>query len=80
MFTISQFFKKDGTFRVSSSLNMWISAIRWMPEHIKEVGTHPVTLKFSPELSSTVNVVVVAEQDEDDTEAAPESEQEAQKL
>jgi large subunit ribosomal protein L9 len=55
-----------------------------LPEHIKEVGTHPVTLKFSAELTTTVNVVVVAEQD--DTEAAPEAEataateEEAQKL
>ncbi len=51
-----------------------------LPEHIKEVGTHPVTLKFSAELTTTVNVVVVAEKD--DTEDTPESEadQEAQKL
>jgi large subunit ribosomal protein L9 len=55
-----------------------------LPEHIKEVGTHPVTLKFSAELTTTVNVVVVAEQG--DTEAAPEAEaapaaeEEAQKL
>ncbi len=51
-----------------------------LPEHIKEVGTHAVTLKFSPELTTTVNVVVVAEQDETDeaaAEAAPEAEQEA---
>ncbi|KPK44874.1 MAG: hypothetical protein AMJ65_01750 [Phycisphaerae bacterium SG8_4] len=34
-----------------------------LPEHIKEVGTHPVTLKFSPDLTTTVNVVVVAEKD-----------------
>jgi large subunit ribosomal protein L9 len=34
-----------------------------LPEHIKQVGTHPVTLKFSEELTATVNVVVVAEQE-----------------
>jgi len=42
-----------------------------LPEHIKEVGTHAVTLKFSEELTSTVNVVVVAEQDT--AEAAEET-------
>jgi len=31
--------------------------------HIKEVGTHEVTLKFADDLSCKVNVVVVAEQD-----------------
>jgi large subunit ribosomal protein L9 len=34
-----------------------------LPEHIKEVGTHTVELRFSEELTTTVNVVVVAEQD-----------------
>ncbi len=34
-----------------------------LPEHIKEGGTHTVTLKFSEELTTTVNVVIVAEQD-----------------
>ena len=34
-----------------------------LPEHIKEVGAHTVTLKFSEELTTTVNVVIVAEQD-----------------
>jgi len=34
--------------------------------HIKEVGTHVVTLKFAEDLSCQVNVVVVAEQAEDD--------------
>lgn len=56
-----------------------------LPEHIKEVGTHPVTLKFSPELSTTVNVVVVAEKDgakesSTETSVTPEAEEEAQKL
>ncbi len=35
-----------------------------LPEHLKEVGTHSVTLKFSADLTTTVNVVVVAEQQE----------------
>jgi large subunit ribosomal protein L9 len=34
-----------------------------LPEHIKEVGTHAVTLKFAAEVTATVNVVVVPEQD-----------------
>ena len=50
-----------------------------LPEHIKEVGTHPVTLRFSPDLTATVNVVVVAERDaEEGSEEA--STEEAQKL
>jgi large subunit ribosomal protein L9 len=40
-----------------------------LSEHIKEVGTHAVTLKFAAEVTATVNVVVVAEQDETDAEA-----------
>jgi len=32
-----------------------------MTEHIKEVGTHEVTLKFAADLTTTVSVVVVAE-------------------
>jgi large subunit ribosomal protein L9 len=32
--------------------------------HIKEVGTHSVTLRFAPDLTATVNVVVVAEQED----------------
>lgn len=56
-----------------------------LPEHIKEVGTHPVTLKFSPELTTTVNVVVVAEKDDTEETAPPETpepekEEEVQKL
>lgn len=35
-----------------------------LPEHIKDVGTHSVTLKFSAELTTTVNVVVVPEKQE----------------
>ncbi len=34
-----------------------------LPEHIKQVGTHAVTLQFGDGVKATVNVVVVAEQD-----------------
>jgi len=37
-----------------------------LPEHIKEIGTHSVTLKFRDDLTATINVVVVPEQDESD--------------
>jgi large subunit ribosomal protein L9 len=36
--------------------------------HIKEVGTHSVKLKFDKDLSATVSVVVVAEQEDVKTE------------
>jgi large subunit ribosomal protein L9 len=32
-----------------------------LAEHIKQVGTHKVTLKFDRDLAATINVVVVAE-------------------
>jgi ribosomal protein L9 len=32
-----------------------------LAEHIKQVGTHKVTLRFDKDLTATVNVVVVAE-------------------
>ena len=52
-----------------------------LPEHIKEVGTHTVTLRFSEELTTTVNVVVVAEQDAAEaSEETSETGDEAQKL
>lgn len=35
-----------------------------LPEHIKQIGTHPVKLKFADNLTATVNVVVVPEQQE----------------
>lgn len=35
-----------------------------MSEHIKQVGSHPVTLKFGPGLTATVNVTVVPQPDE----------------
>jgi large subunit ribosomal protein L9 len=52
-----------------------------LPEHIKEVGTHTVELRFSEELTTTVNVVVVAEQDTAEAaEETSETADEAQKL
>ena len=41
-----------------------------LSEHIKEVGSHPVSIKFAPELIATVNVVVVAEKVEGEEEAS----------
>ena len=41
-----------------------------LPEHIKQAGTHAVTLKFADDVTVTVNVVVVPEQQEN----APEPE------
>ena len=40
-----------------------------LSEHIKEVGSHSVTLKFAENVTATVNVVVVPEQQEN----APET-------
>lgn len=37
-----------------------------LAEHIKEVGTHVVTLKFNDKITAKVNVVVVPEQDNAD--------------
>ncbi len=34
-----------------------------LPEHIKQVGTHQLTLEFDEDLTATINVVVVAEQE-----------------
>jgi large subunit ribosomal protein L9 len=50
-----------------------------LPEHIKQVGTHNVTLRFADDLTATVRVVVVAEQvEEQPGEEKPEKqEQEA---
>jgi len=39
-----------------------------LPEHIKEVGTHAVTLKFAENVTASVNVVVVPEQQEGSAE------------
>jgi len=41
-----------------------------LPEHIKQIGTHEVTLRFAEDLTATVRVVVVSEQ----TEEAPKEE------
>ncbi|MHC4762839.1 MAG: 50S ribosomal L9 C-terminal domain-containing protein, partial [Planctomycetota bacterium] len=41
-------------------------AIVELVEHIKEVGTTQVMLKFADDLTATVNVVVVALQDENE--------------
>jgi len=43
-----------------------------LPEHIKEIGTHSVTLRFRDDLTATINVVVVPEQDESDADAEAE--------
>jgi large subunit ribosomal protein L9 len=42
-------------------------------EHIKQVGTHTVTLKFAPDVTATVNVVVVPEQGSEEADGTPES-------
>jgi large subunit ribosomal protein L9 len=44
-----------------------------LPEHIKEIGTHSVTLKFRDDLTATINVVVVPEQ-QDESGADAEAE------
>ena len=48
-----------------------------LPEHIKQVGTHDVTLKFADDLKVTVKVTVVAEKAEG-TEGAAEGEKPAE--
>jgi len=46
-----------------------------LPEHIKQVGTHEVGLRFAEDLTATVRVVVVPEQAEGaPKEEAPEQE------
>lgn len=37
-------------------------------EHIKQVGAHTVNLKFAEDVTATVNVVVVAEQSDEETQ------------
>jgi large subunit ribosomal protein L9 len=44
-----------------------------LTEHIKQVGTHPVTLKFAADAIATVNVVVVPEQDTETTHDASQT-------
>ena len=50
-----------------------------LPEHIKQLGTHNVTLRFADDLTATVRVVVVPEQvEEPPSEGQPQAqEQEA---
>jgi large subunit ribosomal protein L9 len=53
-----------------------------LPEHIKQLGTHNVTLRFAEDLTATVRVVVVPEQVEEppgeqQPEQAEKAEQEA---
>jgi len=43
-------------------------------EHIKQLGTHEVTLKFADDVTATVRVVVVPEQVEGQPEATPATE------
>ena len=45
-----------------------------LPEHIKEVGTHEVTLKVAAEFFAKISVVVVS-QDEEIESTATESEE-----
>jgi large subunit ribosomal protein L9 len=50
-----------------------------LPEHIKQLGTHNVTLRFAEDLTATVKVVVVPEQvEEPQGEEQPEKAQKAQ--
>jgi large subunit ribosomal protein L9 len=35
-----------------------------LPEHIKQVGTHAIKLKFGDNVTATINLVVVAEKDD----------------
>jgi large subunit ribosomal protein L9 len=39
-----------------------------LPEHLKQLGTHEVTLRFAEDLTATVRVVVVPEQSEEEQE------------
>jgi large subunit ribosomal protein L9 len=48
-----------------------------LPEHIKQVGTHDVTLKFADDLKVTVKVTIVPEKTEE-TEATEESDKPAE--
>lgn len=48
-----------------------------LPEHIKTVGTHEVTLRFAEDLTATVRVVVVAEQTEETPKEDTQEQQQA---
>ena len=45
-----------------------------LAEHIKQVGTHSVTVRFDKDLTTTVNVVVVAEGEDTTSLKGPEQE------
>ena len=47
-----------------------------LPEHIKQVGTHSVNLKFAEDIKATVSVVVVAEQTGEEKEEKQDKEEE----
>ncbi|MEN6336687.1 MAG: 50S ribosomal L9 C-terminal domain-containing protein, partial [Phycisphaerales bacterium] len=50
-----------------------------LPEHIKNLGTHEVTLRFADDLTATVRVTVVPEQVEEPAkEEKPQESQEPQ--
>jgi large subunit ribosomal protein L9 len=50
-----------------------------LPEHIKQLGTHNVTLRFAEDLTATVKVVVVPEQvEEQQGEEQPQKAEKAQ--
>ncbi|OHB75777.1 MAG: 50S ribosomal protein L9 [Planctomycetes bacterium RBG_16_55_9] len=47
-----------------------------LPDHIKQVGTHAVTLRFAADVTATVNVVVVPEKDTQGAEkSTPETDE-----
>ena len=46
-------------------------AVVRLDEHIKEIGEHLVTLKFSKDLAVTAKVVVVAQQQNEETDDEP---------
>ena len=47
-----------------------------LPEHIKQVGAHEVTLRFVEDVTATVNVVVVPEQAEGEEQTEEEKKDE----
>jgi len=44
-----------------------------LPEHIKEIGTHSVTLRFRDDLTATINVVVVPDKQDEPEDGAETS-------
>jgi large subunit ribosomal protein L9 len=46
-----------------------------LSEHIKQVGAHEVTLRFTDDVKATVNVVVVPEQTEGEEQAKEETDE-----